>query len=150
MTTLQELKQRLLHPYYVVQLAYGTFLVFYRLVQFVQGNTLQDTDSNGLLVLAGLAAWKCLMASSAEELASVLILYSKVYTLWSLYWNIGVWRVCLYFVGWLMLSTVFPQPWYRGPTKLIELTETTFREKVCPIKKKPSSSNSSTTSSPFV
>lgn len=44
------------------------------------------------------------------------------------------------------LSTVFPQPWYRGPTKLAELTETSFRAKVCPIKKKSSASSTPSTS----
>lgn len=43
-----------------------------------------------------------MMASTAEELTSVLILYTKVYTLWSLYWNAGVWRVLFYFAGWLL------------------------------------------------
>ncbi len=29
-----------------------------------------------------------------------------------------------------MLSTVFPQPWYRGPTKIFELNDAAFRDKV--------------------
>ncbi|KAI8331505.1 hypothetical protein BC941DRAFT_438567 [Chlamydoabsidia padenii] len=136
MTPLSELRQRLLHPYYVIQLVYGTFMVFYRLAQFIQGTPLQDTDNKALLLLAGLGVWKSMMASTAEELTSVLILYTKVYSIWTLYWNVGLWRVLFYFVGWLLVSSLFPQPWYRGPTKLIELTESSFRAKVCPANKK--------------
>lgn len=47
------------------------------------------------------------------------------------------------------LSTLLPQPWYQGPTNLVELSETMFRAKVCPDKKKyVSSSPPSTTTSP--
>ncbi|SAM05404.1 hypothetical protein [Absidia glauca] len=99
--------------------------------------------------MVGLAFWKCLMASTAEELASVLILYTKVYSLWTIYCTAGMWKVLFYVVGWLTLSTLFPQPWYQGPTNLVELSETMFRAKVCPVKKKyVSSSPPSTTTSP--
>ncbi|KAI8078690.1 uncharacterized protein BX664DRAFT_342490 [Halteromyces radiatus] len=147
MTSLQELRQRLFHPYYVLHFVYGSFLVFYRLFHLVQNRPLTDVDSNALLLMVGLGIWKCVMASTAEELTSVLILYTKVFTLWSLYWNAGIWKTISYIVGWIVLSTIFPQPWYRGPTKLIELTESSFRNKVCPVKKKPTSSSSSTTTS---
>lgn len=35
----------------------------------------------------------------------------------------------------IVLSTVFPQPWYRGPTKIFELNDAAFRDKV--LLKKP-------------
>lgn len=41
--------------------------------------------------------------------------------------KIDMYIQCLLF---LVLSTLFPQPWYRGPTKVIELTGSTFRERV--------------------
>lgn len=37
----------------------------------------------------------------------------------------------------LVLSTVIPQPWYRGPTKIFELNDAAFRDKV--LLKKPES-----------
>lgn len=43
----------------------------------------------------------------------------------------------------IVLSTVFPQPWYRGPTKIFELNDTAFREKV--LLKKLSSTSTTTT-----
>ncbi|ORZ13562.1 hypothetical protein BCR42DRAFT_330642 [Absidia repens] len=97
--------------------------------------------------MTGLGVWKCVMSSTAEELASVLILYTKVYTVWNFYWTAGMWNVFLYSIGWVILSTLCPQPWYQGPTKLVELTETAFRQRVC-ANKKPSSSPSSRPTSP--
>lgn len=48
----------------------------------------------------------------------------------------------------IVLSTIFPQPWYRGPTKIFELNEAAFRDKVIhSAKPKSSSSTSSSTSS---
>ncbi|CAO3596540.1 unnamed protein product [Absidia cylindrospora] len=117
---------------------------------------------NSSLLLFGVGhQWKCLhidgwswclemrMSSTAEELASVLILYTKVNTVWNLYWTAGMWKVFLYSIGWVILSTLFPQPWYQGPTKLVELTETTFRQRVCAKEKssssRPTSPSTSTT-----
>ncbi|KAI8340684.1 hypothetical protein BC941DRAFT_224422 [Chlamydoabsidia padenii] len=153
MTSINELRQRLLHPYYISHFLYGFSLVFYHLLQLINDPSSKDTNRNALSLMAGMAVWKCMMASTAEELASVLILYTKVYSLWNIYCTAGIWRVLLYVVGWITLSTIFPQPWYQGPTNLIELSESMFRTKVCPVKKKyagsPSSSvSSSTTTSP--
>ncbi|KAL0090600.1 hypothetical protein J3Q64DRAFT_1806974 [Phycomyces blakesleeanus] len=75
------------------------------------------------------------MASTAEELASVLLLYGKVFTCLVLYWEYGFWKFVLYSIGWGVLSTFFPQPWYQGPTKIIELSENMLREKVLKPKK---------------
>ncbi|KAG0762023.1 hypothetical protein G6F57_006518 [Rhizopus arrhizus] len=74
--------------------------------------------------------WKCIISISAEELSSVIILYTKFFSLCSLFWRFGFWYSALYIIGWIVLSTLFPQPWYRGPTKVIELTGSTFRERV--------------------
>ncbi|CEP18999.1 hypothetical protein [Parasitella parasitica] len=47
-----------------------------------------------------------------------------------------------------VLSTIFPQPWYRGPTKIYELNEAAFRDQVLgPAKPKPSSSSTTTSTS---
>ncbi|ORX57614.1 hypothetical protein DM01DRAFT_1334211 [Hesseltinella vesiculosa] len=70
------------------------------------------------------------MASTAEELSSVMILYAKVLTTWSLYSHFGLWWAALYLCGWFLLSSVVPQPWYRGPSRVAELTESAFRSKV--------------------
>ncbi|KAI9484443.1 hypothetical protein BDB00DRAFT_855745 [Zychaea mexicana] len=70
------------------------------------------------------------MASTAEELASVLILYTKFFTFCMVYWKSGMFKSILYLAGWMLLSTLFPQPWYQGPTKIAELSETKFREEV--------------------
>lgn len=98
------------------------------------------------------------MAATAEELSSVLILYTKFFTVCSIFWRFGFWYSCLYAIGWIgnlimlscdyaftdqyciVLSTIFPQPWYRGPTKIYELNEAAFRDKVLhTAKPKPSS-----------
>ncbi|KAI7885463.1 thioredoxin-like protein [Mucor mucedo] len=79
--------------------------------------------------------WKCFMAATAEELSSVFILYTKFFSLCSIYWRFGFWSSALYTLGWIVLSTVIPQPWYRGPTKIFELNDTAFRDKV--LLKKP-------------
>ncbi|KAI8145944.1 thioredoxin-like protein [Fennellomyces sp. T-0311] len=70
------------------------------------------------------------MANTAEELASVLILYTKFFTFCMVYWKSGMFKSILYLAGWMVLSTLFPQPWYQGPTKIVELSENTFREEV--------------------
>lgn len=41
----------------------------------------------------------------------------------------------------VVLSTVFPQPWYRGPTKIYELNDAAFRDKVL-LKKSTSTTTS--------
>ncbi|EPB91323.1 hypothetical protein HMPREF1544_01840 [Mucor circinelloides 1006PhL] len=90
-----------------------------------------------------MSIWKCFMAATAEELSSVLILYTKFFTVCSIFWRFGFWYSCLYAIGWIVLSTIFPQPWYRGPTKIYELNEAAFRDKVLhTAKSKPSSSTS--------
>ncbi|KAI8985885.1 thioredoxin-like protein [Pilobolus umbonatus] len=77
-----------------------------------------------------MSTWKCIMSASAEELASVLILYTKFFTVCTLFWKYGLWKAVLYSVGWIVLSSLFPQPWYKGPTKIFELTEAAFKDKV--------------------
>ncbi|KAL9538052.1 hypothetical protein MBANPS3_011234 [Mucor bainieri] len=95
-----------------------------------------------------MSIWKCFMAATAEELSSVLILYTKFFTVCSLFWRFGFWYSCLYAIGWIVLSTIFPQPWYRGPTKIYELNEAAFRDKVLhTVKPKPSSSSSTASTS---
>ncbi|KAI8973680.1 hypothetical protein BDF20DRAFT_666348 [Mycotypha africana] len=101
-----------------------------------------------------MSVWKCVMAATAEELCSVLILYAKFFTLCNIYWRKGFWLAALYGFGWMAISTVFPQPWYRGPTKIYELNETAFRDRVLGRNKqkastvKPTSSTSSSASPP--
>lgn len=63
--------------------------------------TRQDSERNAYVALVALSAWKCVMASTAEELASVLILYTKFFSLCMLYWKVGFWRSMLYIVGWI-------------------------------------------------
>ncbi|KAI9246613.1 thioredoxin-like protein [Sporodiniella umbellata] len=70
------------------------------------------------------------MSISAEELASVVILYTKFFTLCSLFWRYGFWTASAYTVGWIVFSTLFPQPRYQGPTEVSELNLTGFQEKV--------------------
>ncbi|KAG0172718.1 Thioredoxin- transmembrane protein 2 [Apophysomyces sp. BC1034] len=131
MTSLAELRQRLIHPYYVLHFLYGSFYIAIQLYhQFAGGAALSDNDFKAYCVLIGLSTWKSFMASTAEELASVLILYSKFFTLCHLYFNTGMFRVILYVAGWMLLSTFYPQPWYRGPTNIIELSEQAFKTKV--------------------
>ncbi|KAI9267024.1 thioredoxin-like protein [Helicostylum pulchrum] len=77
-----------------------------------------------------MSVWKCFVAATAEELCSVFILYTKFFSFCSIYWRFGFWSSVLYAVGWIVLSSVFPQPWYRGPTKIFELNEPAFRDKV--------------------
>ncbi|GAN05211.1 conserved hypothetical protein [Mucor ambiguus] len=134
MTSFGELRQRLLHPYYVLHLVYGVVYV--------------ETEPKTFLILFGMSIWKCFMAATAEELSSVLILYTKFFTVCSLFWRFGFWYFCLYAIGWIVLSTIFPQPWYRGPTKIYELNEAAFRDKVLhTVKSKPSSSSSTASTS---
>jgi hypothetical protein len=103
------------------------------------------------MLLIGMSIWKSFMAATAEELSSVIILYTKFFSLCSIYWRFGFWSSVLYTIGWIgkneqlnkkrlkehrnnnsfiVLSTIFPQPWYRGPTKIFELNDTAFKEKV--------------------
>ncbi|KAI8639342.1 hypothetical protein BD408DRAFT_350178 [Parasitella parasitica] len=93
-----------------------------------------------------MSMWKCFMAATAEELSSVLILYTKFFTVCSVFWRFSFWYSCLYAIGWIALSTFLPQPWYRGPTKIYELNEAAFRDKVLGSPNPKSSSSSTTTS----
>ncbi|KAI9362162.1 thioredoxin-like protein [Pilaira anomala] len=77
-----------------------------------------------------MSVWKCFVAATAEELCSVVILYTKFFSFCSIYWRFGFWSSALFAAGWIVLSSVFPQPWYRGPTKIFELNEAAFRDKV--------------------
>ncbi|KAI8067078.1 hypothetical protein BC940DRAFT_239350 [Gongronella butleri] len=95
---------------------------------------LQASDRNPLVFLVVWSCWKALMASTAEELSSVLILYAKVYSTWSIYSHSGLWWSLLYLGGWFTLSSIVPQPWYRGPSKVVDFTEAAFRTKVYPKK----------------
>lgn len=101
------------------------------------------------------------MANTAEELASVLILYTKFFSFCMIYWKHGMGYSVLYLIGWfskwssqgnihvwmysfknhvIALSTLFPQPWYQGPTKIVELSQEDLHTKVKGSKnKKPSS-----------
>ncbi|GAA5810457.1 hypothetical protein MFLAVUS_003878 [Mucor flavus] len=122
MTGLNELRQRLLHPYYVLQLAYGLSYVVTRSNQLLgQSFNLEETEPRTFCILFVMSVWKCFVAATAEELCSVFIF---------IYWRFGFWSSVLYAVGWIVLSSVFPQPWYRGPTKIFELNEAAFRDKV--------------------
>jgi hypothetical protein len=47
----------------------------------------------------------------------------------------------LFLTVYIVLSTFFPQPWYSGPTKIFELSEAAFRDRVLKSTK-PSSSSS--------
>lgn len=40
MTSLGELRQRLLHPYYILHLIYGAFYIIMRLNQLIKGETI--------------------------------------------------------------------------------------------------------------
>ncbi|KAI9023027.1 hypothetical protein CLU79DRAFT_791911 [Phycomyces nitens] len=139
MTDLKELKQRLLHRYYIFHAIYGFSYVFIHLYHELSNVThiseLNQGDLKAYYFLVGLSVWKGFMASTAEELASVLLLYGKVFTCLVLYWEYGFWRFVLYSIGWAVLSTFFPQPWYQGPTKIIELSENMLRERVLKSKK---------------
>jgi hypothetical protein len=53
------------------------------------------------MVLFGMSVWKCFMSATAEELSSVLILYTKFFTLCSLFWRFGLWKATLYTAGWI-------------------------------------------------
>ncbi|ORY89997.1 hypothetical protein BCR43DRAFT_499827 [Syncephalastrum racemosum] len=132
--------RRLLHRYYVLHLLYGiTYAIYFaaqRLDLASPGFGFTDGEMNAYVALSVLSAWKCVMASTAEELASVLILYTKFFSLCLFYWKSGLWTSALYAIGWIVLSTLFPQPWYQGPTKIIELSESDFISKVT---KKPKS-----------
>ncbi|KAI9274841.1 hypothetical protein BDA99DRAFT_498727 [Phascolomyces articulosus] len=132
MTSLAELRQRLLHRYYVIHLIYGcTFIVFsVKRLLFSNNNDITDAEVNAHIALVLFSVWKSLMANTAEELASVLILYTKFFTFCMIYWKYGMFKTILYLGGWIVLSTLFPQPWYQGPTKIVELSETKFREDV--------------------
>ncbi|KAI8364383.1 hypothetical protein BD560DRAFT_373117 [Blakeslea trispora] len=150
MTSLNELRQRLLHPHYVLHLLYGLVYIGLRLNHMIKEDLIsfEDTETRTFALLAGLSVWKCLIAASAEELSSVLILYAKFFSLCSIFWRFGFWRFSFYAIGWIVLSTVFPQPWYSGPTKIYELSATAFRDKVLGGSgkpSKPSTSSSSTT-----
>ncbi|KAK4515414.1 Carbon-nitrogen hydrolase [Mucor velutinosus] len=150
MTSFGELRQRLLHPYYVLHLIYGVVYIISRINQLIKGLAIsfEDTEPKTFLILFGMSIWKCFMAATAEELSSVLILYTKFFTVCSLFWRFGFWYSCLYAIGWIVLSTIFPQPWYRGPTKIYELNEAAFRDKVLhTAKSKPSSSSSTASTS---
>lgn len=194
MTSFGELRQRLLHPYYVLHLVYGVVYVVVRINQLIKGQTIsleasfcslslfvsirslttlflfQETEPKTFLILIGVSIWKCFMAATAEELSSVIILYSKFFTAYSLFWRFGFWYSCLYAIGWIgnifhgytgvyavhlliaaiiVLSSVFPQPWYRGPTKIYELNEAAFRDKVLltTAKSKPTSLSASSSTS---
>lgn len=171
---MSELRQRLLHRYYVIHSVYGITYIIVLLrralvsqipwtVSWYTGNAFlyickacscsprQDSERNAYIALVALSAWKCVMASTAEELTSVLILYTKFFSLCMLYWKTSFWRPLLYIVGWICedpgkdneidfallitmqhvaISTLFPQPWYQGPTKIEELTEDRFRKQV--------------------
>lgn len=147
MTGLGELRQRLLHPYYVLHTVYGLSYVGYRLHQLMATSiNFEETEPRTFVLLLGMSVWKCLVAATAEELSSVFILYTKFFSLCSIYWRFGFWSSVLYTAGWIVLSTVFPQPWYRGPTKIYELNDAAFRDKVL-LKKPTSSSSTSTTTS---
>ncbi|KAF7724123.1 Thioredoxin- transmembrane protein 2 [Apophysomyces ossiformis] len=131
MTSLAELRQRLLHPYYVLHAVYGTFYIVVRCYNQLTGTTaLSENDLKAYSMLMGLSAWKALMASTAEELASVIILYTKFFSLCYLYIHSSIYWVIFYTIGWIFLSTLYPQPWYRGPSNIVELSEDSFRSKV--------------------
>ncbi|OBZ82179.1 Thioredoxin-related transmembrane protein 2-B [Choanephora cucurbitarum] len=149
MTSLSELRQRLLHPHYVIHLLYGLVYIGLRLNRMISENLIsfEDTETRTFVLLAGLSVWKCLIAASAEELSSVLILYTKFFSLCSIFWRFGFWRFSFYAIGWIVLSTVFPQPWYSGPTKIYELSATAFRDKVLGKPVKQSTSSTANTSS---
>lgn len=123
MTSFGELRQRLLHPYYVLHFVYGVVYVVGRIHQLIKGQTIsfeasiwdrystikiiadwqnpQETEPKTFLILFGMSTWKCFMAATAEELSSVLILYTKFFTVCSLFWRFGFWYSCLYAVGWI-------------------------------------------------
>ena len=62
---------------------------------------LQDAELNAHLALLGFSVWKALMANTAEELASVLILYTKFFTFCMVYWKSGLFKSVLYLAGWM-------------------------------------------------
>ncbi|KAI7902615.1 uncharacterized protein BX663DRAFT_509870 [Cokeromyces recurvatus] len=132
MTSLSELKQRLFHPHYVLHFIYGIIYIIVRLNYLLKNQLInfEETESKSYILLLGVCTWKCFMAATAEELSGVIILYTKFFTLCSLFWKMGFWTTFFYIIGWIILSTIFPQPWYRGPTKIYELNEAAFRDKV--------------------
>ncbi|KAG2223631.1 hypothetical protein INT45_009990 [Circinella minor] len=132
MTSLAELRQRLFHRYYITHLIYGcTFILFsVKHLLFSNDGDISDAEVNAHIALVLFSVWKAFMASTAEELASVLILYTKFFTFCMIYWKYGMFKTILYLGGWIVLSTLFPQPWYQGPTKIIDLSERKFREDV--------------------
>ncbi|KAG1459103.1 hypothetical protein G6F56_006238 [Rhizopus delemar] len=131
MTSFGELRQRLLHPYYIAHFIYGFVYIVFRSNQLLKTQLdFQETEPKTYLFLTGLILWKCFVSITAEELFSVILLYSKFFTLCSLFWRYGFWSTALYIIGWITFSTIFPQPRYQGPTKVVELTMSTFQEKV--------------------
>ncbi|KAI7877652.1 hypothetical protein K492DRAFT_12351 [Lichtheimia hyalospora FSU 10163] len=141
MTTFTELRQRLLHRYYVLHLMYGCGYLYVSFKRLRDPNVeFTDAERNAHLALFGFSVWKAFMANTAEELASVLILYTKFFSFCMIYWKHGMGYSALYLIGWFTLSTLFPQPWYQGPTKITELSQEDLRTKVKGSKdKKPSS-----------
>ncbi|CEI85835.1 hypothetical protein RMCBS344292_00285 [Rhizopus microsporus] len=105
MISFKELKQRLFHPYYIIHFIYGSCYVVIRLIQLwkTQSINLQETEAKAFLLLTFLIIWKCIISISAEELSSVIILYTKFFTLCSLFWRIGFWTSFFYIVGWIAL-----------------------------------------------
>ncbi|KAI9321739.1 hypothetical protein BX666DRAFT_1905203 [Dichotomocladium elegans] len=131
MTSFSELCQRLLHRYYILHSLYGFSYIFHSILHILDPATsFPDAERNSYVVLFGLSVWKILIANTAEELASVLILYTKFFSFCMIYWKSGMGYSVLYLIGWFVLSTVCPQPWYRGPTKIVELSDETLKKDV--------------------
>ncbi|KAI7873060.1 hypothetical protein BDF14DRAFT_70152 [Spinellus fusiger] len=139
---MKELYKRLFHRYYVLHGVYALLFVLINLYYQISGGLFSsevqasDNDVKAYSILAALTLWKSYVASTAEELTNVVLLYGKFFSVLVMYWHYGVWRLIFYCLGWIALSTFFPQPWYQGSTKIIELTESMLKDKLKSKKKK--------------
>ncbi|KAG0001722.1 Thioredoxin- transmembrane protein 2 [Entomortierella chlamydospora] len=115
------LAKRLLHPHYVANVILAVSYPAYQLISHPEYLSTSSVAAYSRYTLPAVALLmiKVRGSQSEEELVSVLALYIKVFSLYG-FWTIAEDRADFLGMSWIIF-TVFSQPPYQGPSKVIWL-----------------------------
>ncbi|CAG8434398.1 1978_t:CDS:2 [Ambispora gerdemannii] len=126
MTSLSELKQRLLLPHYIVNLLFCLPFFAVRYIPFLSSRFLDFSLEPPELKLYGLVlsliVLKYRSSTGAEEFLSILFLYGKIVNILLLYMYGRSGFSIVYGIMWGALFSILPQPNYQGPSEIVELS----------------------------
>ncbi|KAL1917998.1 uncharacterized protein VTP21DRAFT_3264 [Calcarisporiella thermophila] len=130
MEPLSQILYRLLHPHYILNLLLSSAWFLLRHTPLSQHYLPEaegfEREYKIYIPITLMLLLKLRSVVSAEEAVSVVFLYAKVINLALFYWYGRWWILLSLALAYILVFAIIPQPPYRGPTNVVELTGEDF------------------------